>query len=73
MNRLAERLTKLRQGNGLTQKEVADFLEMVVAAYQKYEYGTREPKVNSLIALAGFYGVSIDFLVGIDDVPNRKK
>ena len=40
-------------------------------AYQRYEYGPREPAYQKLIALADFFGVSIDYLVGRSDDPQR--
>lgn len=36
---------------------------MSVRAYQNYEWGLREPKMTALIALADFYGISLDELV----------
>lgn len=62
-----ERLKELRASRGLTQKEVADGVSMAHMAYQKYEYGTREPAYKYLIALADFYNVSLDYLTGRTD------
>ena len=68
LNRLAE----LRNSKGLTQKAVADAIGIDDASYQRYEYGMREPKLSLAKALAVFFNVSLDYLVGLDDVPNRK-
>ena len=37
--------------------------------YQRYEYGTREPAYQKLLALADFFNVSLDYLVGRTNNP----
>ena len=37
--------------------------------YQRYEYGERKPSFDMLIALADYFDVSIDYLVGRTDNP----
>jgi len=49
---------------GMTQKVVAEHLEMSTRAYQHYEIGTREPNIANLIKLADLFNVSLDALVG---------
>lgn len=66
-NNLAERLKSLRLEKGLTQQQLADELKMNSVTYLRYEKGQREPSIDTLIEIAGFYGVSIDYLVGISD------
>lgn len=66
-----ERLKELRSLRGLTQKDVADSVGMAQMAYQRYEYGTREPAYQKLLALADYFDVSLDYLVGRSDDPNR--
>ena len=67
-----ERLKELRSSRGLTQKDVADSVGMAQMAYQRYEYGTREPAYQKLIALADFFDVSLDYLTGRSDDPRRR-
>jgi len=69
---LIDRIIELRNRNGLSQKAVADAIAVQHVAYQRYEYGMREPKLSSIKALAQFYNVSTDYLLGLDDIPNRK-
>lgn len=64
------RLKELRESRNLTQKQVADGINMAPMAYQKYEYGTREPAYQKLIALADYFGVSLDYLTGRTDCPD---
>lgn len=59
-----ERLKELRVAKGLTQVQVALMLDMHPIAYQRYEIGTRLPPLDKVKALADFYDVSIDYLVG---------
>lgn len=67
-----ERLKELRIYRNLTQKEIADSIGMAPVAYQRYEYGTREPAYQKLIALADYFDVSLDYLVGRSDEPERR-
>ena len=71
-NDLSERLKELRFSRNLTQKEIADSVGMAPVAYQRYEYGTREPAYQKLIALADYFDVSLDYLVGRSDDPTRR-
>ncbi len=60
---ISESLTALRTKAGLTQQAVAEGAGMCLRAYQNYERGLREPKINAAIALADFYNISLDELV----------
>lgn len=68
---LHERLVQLRKMHGYTQKRVAEALGISRGAYANYEIGTRKPDPESLSAIAEFYGVSIDYLLGRTDHPQR--
>lgn len=63
MNITAYRLRKLREDNGLSQREVAERIGVTRAAYNKYERGTSRP-VRKLDELAALFGVSADFILG---------
>lgn len=58
------RLKDLREDRDLRQKDIADLLHISQVSYGRYELGISEPPLNSLIRLADFYGVSLDYLVG---------
>ncbi|MCL2531764.1 MAG: helix-turn-helix transcriptional regulator [Oscillospiraceae bacterium] len=66
----AQRLRQLRQERGLTQRNVADGLNIAESSYQIYEYGRKKPGFDKLVALADFFDVSIDYLVGRTDNPS---
>lgn len=61
---LKEQLKKLRESRKLTKKQVATLLDISERAYLTYEYGEREPRLETLQKLADFYNVSLDYLVG---------
>ena len=64
------RVRDLREDNDKTQRQIADFLNMQLTVYQRYERGERELPLWAAIKLAEFYGVSLDYLV---ERTNRKK
>lgn len=67
-----ERLIELRKARHLTQKQVAEGVNITEVAIQNYEAGRRKPNYDILIALADYFDVSIDYLVGRSDVPDRR-
>ncbi len=64
MSVFSERLKETRQKRNYTQKNVAEHLGIAERAYQNYEYGNREPNLDTLIKLADYFDVSLDFLSG---------
>lgn len=64
INTLATVLKELREKNKLTQKEVAEKVNISQRAYAFYETGDREPSIDTLIKIANLYNVPIDILVG---------
>ncbi|MCL2387850.1 MAG: helix-turn-helix domain-containing protein [Defluviitaleaceae bacterium] len=64
---LCDRLKERRKEKGVTQKDVASFLEMSVSTYQKYELSIIEPNNTTLRALAGYFGCSTDYLLGLTE------
>lgn len=57
-------LRQLREEQGKTQHEIAEILGISQKTYCNYEKGNRRPDIETLIALADYFRVSIDFLVG---------
>ena len=60
-----KKLKELRIEHEKTQKEVADALGIKEQAYQRYEYGTREPKIDIIRKLARYYNISADEILEI--------
>lgn len=69
MEILGERLRKLRKGRKILQQAMADELGVSLRSYQFYESGEYDPNLPNLIALADYFQVSIDYLVGRSDEP----
>lgn len=65
---LSKRLYELRTENSYTQSEVADKLHISYQSYQAYELGTAVPTLQNFINLAKIYDVSLDYLVGRDEI-----
>ena len=65
------RLRELRLARNLTAKTMAEFLGMVYRNYQRYETGEVDPPLSKAIALADYFNVSLDYLVGRSDDPKR--
>ena len=59
----SEHLLLLRKQRHLKQTEVADAVGITERGYRNYEVGWRERPLSTLIALADFYGLSLDELV----------
>lgn len=57
-------LKQLREEKGLTQEDMAKFLNVARATYANYETGNREPNYATLQNLSGFFEVTTDYLLG---------
>ena len=64
MVKIAERLKALRKERKLRQSDVAKVLGIGVRTYQYYEGDDHRPDYEMLIALADFFGVTTDYLLG---------
>lgn len=61
---LKKRLKELRIEKGKTQEQLAKDLGTTDVSISRYEAGAREPKSDILNALADYFGVSTDYLLG---------
>ena len=68
---LYQRIRDLREDADKTQKEIADEIGMWLNTYRNYETGQRTPPFDFMIMLANFYDVSLDYLAGLIDFPER--
>lgn len=67
MATFSERLQELKDTRGIMQKDVAAAISVPLRTYQRYEYGEREPQLSTLVKIADFYGVTLDYLAGRTD------
>ena len=66
-NKFKDNLKYLRQEKGIGQVELANKLGVSKGVISMWENGLREPNMSSLITIAKFFNISIDFLVGIEN------
>ena len=64
---LGQRLKELREEKGFTQKQLAEKLGINSVTYLHYEKEQREPPLTLLADISRFYGVSVDYLLGISE------
>ena len=67
METFAERLIELRTEKGLSQSELAKQTGLSRIAILHWEHGDRVPLATAIIILAKFFGVSADYLLGLED------
>ena len=65
-----ERIRALREDNDKTQAEIANLLKVGQKTYSDYELGKTRIPVDSLIVLAKYYNVSMDYICGTSDTNN---
>ncbi len=58
-----KRIRDLREDHDLTQKQIAEILNMSQTGYSKYETGENDLPTVVLIKLANYYNTSIDYLL----------
>jgi transcriptional regulator with XRE-family HTH domain len=68
-----QRIRDLREDRDLKQRQVADYLNCSQQVYSNYELGQRDIPTDILIKLSDFYGVSVDYLLGLTNNPKRNK
>lgn len=71
------RIRDIRIDRGLTQEDIAKILHVSQNTYSQYEIGTTRYPLDAVVTLAEFYGVSMDYLVGLTDemtpYPRKRK
>ena len=65
-------LRELRDERKLTQKELADKLEVSRMSINFYESNRRTPDINFAIRAANFFNISVDYLVGNSNVKSKE-
>ena len=64
---IKNRIKKLRIERKVTQRDIAEGIGVSPVSIQRFEYGTVRPSLDTLIALADYFDVSLDYLVGRTD------
>lgn len=61
---MGERLRELRLRRKISQEEVARHIGITRSAYSHYEINNRQPVYETLIKLAAYFYVSLDYIIG---------
>lgn len=65
------RIKELRKSRGISQVRMAIDLHTTQNTISRYENGEREPGIKELISISNYFGVSVDYLLGLTDDPKR--
>jgi len=71
MANFASRLVELRKSSNITQQQLSNALNISRATIGMYEIGKRDPEIDTLIKLADYFNVTLDFLVCRTDETSR--
>ncbi|MCD8036398.1 MAG: helix-turn-helix domain-containing protein [Clostridiales bacterium] len=66
-----ERIREIREEHSLTQQRIADILHIGQRTYADYESGKTRIPIDSLLILAKFYNVSMDYISGASNILNE--
>jgi transcriptional regulator with XRE-family HTH domain len=59
-----DRLIELRKSKGLNQDQMAKEFQVTTMTYSRWETKKNMPDVNTVMAIADYFGVSVDYLLG---------
>lgn len=68
---IGERIKYQRTLHDKTQRDICDVIHIEQVTLSQYETNKRTPKLEILIALADFFNVSVDYLLGRSDIPEH--
>lgn len=66
-NKFGTTLKQLRIENRLSQKQLGEILAFCNQTVSFWENGQREPDLDALVAIAEYFDVSVDYLLGIEN------
>ncbi|MDR3215859.1 MAG: helix-turn-helix domain-containing protein [Clostridiaceae bacterium] len=67
MKIFGEKLKELRLAQGLTQSELAFAIQTSKQNLSRWEKGYFEPDQETLVAIARYFGVTLDYMLGLED------
>lgn len=70
---IGENVKRLRQNTGITQEQLADALGVSCQSVSRWELGICYPDMELLPAIANYFDVSTDSLLGMDAIRSEEK
>lgn len=64
-----DRLSELRKDNSLTQEELGKILDIKRDSLSTYETDKSEASYKTIISIAKYFDISLDYLFGLTDEP----
>lgn len=71
MSAFSENLRQLRKEKGLSLEQLANYIGVSKSSINMYERGEREPSFETTEAIADFFNVNLDFLLGREEQKNN--
>lgn len=66
-----ERIRAIRENTDMTQQQVADLLHVGQRTYSDYESGKTRIPIDSILILAKYYNVSVDYITGASNIKSE--
>lgn len=63
---ISDRIRELRESTGMSARKFAESIGMKYTTYYGYENGSREPGSDFIVMIANYFGVSTDYILGIE-------
>lgn len=70
--KFAQRLNLLLQQHNKTKQALSDAIGVSRPAISQFANGANLPSVETLVAIAEYFNVSVDYLVGLSDIPDQR-
>lgn len=68
---MLSRIKELRKDAHISQQQLADVIQISQQSINKYENHNVQPDLQTLIRIAEYFNVSVDYLIGFSDYPKR--
>jgi transcriptional regulator with XRE-family HTH domain len=69
---MGKRIADVRNKNNISQEKIAESLNKSVSLISLYEAGRRVPPPDVLFEIADLFDISVDYLIGLTDNPDRR-
>lgn len=66
-NEFGNNLKQLRLEKRISQRKLGEIFEVVNQTVSFWETGSREPDLDTLVKIAKYFGVTTDYLLGLED------